>query len=124
MADHLVYKNTGAEHLDDFYSGTPDADLLRSLPAEHVVAVQLDDADPDVVGPLFEDTMFRRRLPGEGAFDLTSLIGTLDGIGVAGPYSVEIMSSEEQARPVRDAAVRAYEAARSVLATAHAPEPG
>jgi hypothetical protein len=24
MANHLVYKNTGAEHLDDFYSGTTE----------------------------------------------------------------------------------------------------
>ncbi len=103
-----------------YYRGNPDAELLGSLPAEHVVAVQLDDADPEPVGPLFEDTMLRRRLPGEGALDLTGLVRTLDRIGVAGPYSVEIMSREEQARPAREAAARAYETARSVLTEARA----
>jgi sugar phosphate isomerase/epimerase len=107
-----------------YFRGNPDAELLASLPAGHVVAVQLGDADAEPVGPLFEDAMFRRRLPGEGAFDLTSLIRTLDRVGVAAPYSVEIMSSEEQARPVRDAATRAYRAARAVLNEARATRPG
>jgi sugar phosphate isomerase/epimerase len=103
-----------------YFRGNPDAKVLASLPAEHVVAVQLDDADPEPVGPLLEDAMLRRRLPGEGAFDLTGLIQTLDRGGVAGPYSVEIMSGEEQARSVREAATRAYRAARSVLRRARA----
>jgi sugar phosphate isomerase/epimerase len=87
------------------------------------VAVQLDDADPAPVGPLFEDTMFRRRLPGEGAFDLTGLVQSLDRVGVTGPYSVEIMSTEEQRRPVREAAARAYEATRAVLTEARRARP-
>lgn len=98
-----------------YFRGTPDPQLLRSIPPEHLVGVQLDDADPQPVGPLFEDTMFRRRLPGDGAFDLTGLVRALDETGVDVPYSVEIMSTTEQARPVRDAAARAYRAARSVL---------
>jgi sugar phosphate isomerase/epimerase len=100
-----------------YFRGHPEPDLLRSIPREHLVAVQLDDADPPV-GPLAEDTMLRRRLPGDGAFDLVGLIHVLDEVGVDVPYSVEVMSTEEQARPVRDAAVRAYRAARSVLTQA------
>jgi sugar phosphate isomerase/epimerase len=106
-----------------YFRGNPDAELLASLPAQHVVAVQLDDADPAPVGPLFEDTMFRRRLPGDGAFDLASLVQSLDRVGVTGPYSVEIMSTEEQGRPVREAAARAYEATRSVLIEARQARP-
>jgi sugar phosphate isomerase/epimerase len=107
-----------------YFRGNPDAELLASLPAEDVVAVQLDDADPEPLGPLFEDTMLRRRLPGEGAFDLTSLIQALDRVGVTSPYSVEIMSQEEQARSAREAATRAYRAARSVLRGARATRTG
>jgi sugar phosphate isomerase/epimerase len=103
-----------------YFPGAPDPQLLRSIPPEHVMAVQLDDADDQLIGPLYEDTMFRRRLPGHGGFDLPGLIGTLDEAGVDVPYSVEIMSTTEQGRPVRDAATRAYRAARSVLTHARA----
>jgi sugar phosphate isomerase/epimerase len=62
-----------------------------------------------------EDTILRRRLPGEGAFDLTGLIGTLDAIGVDAPTSVEVISTEQQARPVVEAARRAHDTTRAVL---------
>ena len=112
-----------------YFRGRPEPDLLRSIPREHLVAVQLDDADAQPVGPLFEDTMFRRRLPGEGTFDLAGLIDALDEAGADMPYSVEIMSTAEQRRPVREAAARAHRAARSVLKRARSapgsewPEP-
>ena len=101
-----------------YFRGRPDDQLLRSIPGERIAAVQLCDADSDVVGPLFEDTMLRRRLPGDGTFDLTRLISMLDEIGVDLPYSVEILSTEEQARPVAEAARRAHRATASVLANA------
>ncbi len=101
-----------------YFRGRPDAAQLRALTAGDVAAVQLDDADAEVVGPLFEDTMFRRRLPGEGTFDLVGLIQTLDAVGVDVPYSVEIMSTVEQAQPVDDAARRAHDATAAVLAAA------
>jgi sugar phosphate isomerase/epimerase len=101
-----------------YFRGRPDPSSLRALRASDVVAVQLDDADPDRVGPLFEDTMFRRRLPGEGTFDLVGLVQTLDAVGVEVPYSVEIMSTLEQSLPVEEAARRAYDAASTVLTRA------
>jgi sugar phosphate isomerase/epimerase len=101
-----------------YFRGHPDHASVRGLSAGDVVAVQLDDADAEVVGPLFEDTMFRRRLPGEGTFDLIGLVQTLDAIGVDVPYSVEIMSTAEQSLPVEQAARRAHDAASTVLARA------
>jgi sugar phosphate isomerase/epimerase len=101
-----------------YFRGRPDHTSLQALRASDVVAVQLDDADAEIVGPLYEDTMFRRRLPGEGTFDLIGLVQTLDAIGVDAPYSVEIMSSAEQALPVEQAAHRAHDAAATVLARA------
>ncbi len=98
-----------------YYRGNPDDGLLRSLPPSAVVGVQLDDADEEPEGPAMEDTILRRRLPGAGTFDLVQLVSTLDAIGVDVPVSVEIMSSEEQALPVREAAQRAHDATASVL---------
>ena len=48
---------------------TPMADLA-SVPLHRIIGVELDDADEQVVGTLFEDTVHRRRYCGEGAFDL------------------------------------------------------
>jgi len=101
-----------------YFRGNPDDTLLRSVAADVIVGVQLDDADAEVVGESYDDTILRRRLPGEGSFDLVGLIGTLDAAGVDVPYSVEIMSTKQQALPVTEAAQRAYTAAAGVLASA------
>jgi len=60
----------------------------------------------------------QRRLPGEGAFDLVGFIRLLDNIGVTAPISVEIISPEQQARPVIEAAKRAHDTSRAVIAAA------
>ena len=101
-----------------YFRGNPDDGLLRSMPREAVGGVQLDDADADLVGTLAEDTMLRRRLPGDGAFDLTGLIAALDEIGVETPFSVEILSLEHQGLPVEEAARRAYTSTATMLAAA------
>ncbi len=101
-----------------YFRGQPDGELLRSMRAEQITAVQLDDADAEPVGPSFEDTMLRRRLPGEGAFDLSGLLRLLDAVGVDVPYSVEILSTEHQRLSVREAARRAFTSTTAVIRAA------
>ena len=48
---------------------TPPADLAE-VPLQQIVGVELNDADAEPIGTLFEDTVRRRRLCGEGTFDL------------------------------------------------------
>jgi len=103
-----------------YFRGSTDAAQLRAVPADHVVAVQLDDAGAEPVGESYEDTL-RRRLPGEGAFDLVGLIRLLDEMGVQAPLSVEIISPEHHARPLAEAARAAHDATRAVLARARTP---
>lgn len=119
---HAAGRPNGGVLIDawHYFRGRPNLSTLHGLRARDVVAVQLDDADAEPVGPLFEDTMFRRRLPGEGTFDLVGLVQALAAVGVDGPYSVEIMSTAEQSLPVEEAACRAHDAASSVLARARA----
>src|SRR4051794_30945156 len=52
------------------FRGSGSLDQLREIPGERVAAVHLADADTEVVGTLLEDTISRRRIPGEGAFPL------------------------------------------------------
>jgi sugar phosphate isomerase/epimerase len=81
-------------------AGTPVADLA-AVPLHRIIGVELNDADPDVVGTLFEDTVHRRRYCGEGVFDLPGLIAALRTAGWTGPWGVEILSDEHRSLPTR-----------------------
>jgi sugar phosphate isomerase/epimerase len=93
---------------------TPMADLA-SVPLHRIIGVELDDADEQVVGTLFADTVHRRRYCGEGAFDLSAMITSLRTAGWKGPWGVEILSDDHRSRPVGQALQRAAASARRVL---------
>ena len=93
---------------------TPVADLA-SVPLHRIIGVELNDADPEVIGTLFEDTVHRRRYCGEGSFDLTGIITALRTAGWTGPWGVEILSEEHRSLPVREALRRAADTARHQL---------
>jgi sugar phosphate isomerase/epimerase len=92
-----------------FRAGTSLEELSRSVTAEQIFGVELNDADAEIKGTLFEDTRDNRRLCGEGDQDVTGFINTLQAIGFKGPWGVEILSEQHRKRPVLDA----LQAARS-----------
>src|SRR6476469_1490082 len=93
---------------------TPNADLA-AVPLERIIGVELNDADEQVIGTLFEDTVHRRRYCGEGSFDLSAMISALRTAGWNGPWGVEILSDEHRSQPVEAAVARAAVSARNVL---------
>lgn len=97
------------------YRGGHQASILRRIPPARIVAIQLDDADPEPVGTLLEDTLHRRRLPGQGSFPLDDFFATLDAMGVRAPLVVEVISDETAARPAAEVARASIEATRRVL---------
>jgi sugar phosphate isomerase/epimerase len=97
-----------------YFRGNPDPEALRAV-GDRAFMIQLDDADAEVVGELFEDTMLRRRYPGEGSFGLVDFLRILNEAGAPGPKSVEILSSDNQALAVEDAARRAHDTTRAVV---------
>jgi len=97
-----------------WFRGNPSAEALRAA-ADRVFVIQLDDADRDVVGSLYEDTTTRRRYPGEGDFDLIGFLLLARDAGIDLPVSVEIMSTEHAALPVGEAARRAYSSSRALI---------
>lgn len=101
-----------------YFRGAADPAALQVIPAQRIVAVQIDDADATVAGTLAEDATLRRRLPGDGSFDLVGLIRLLDGMGVQAPLSVEILSSTQWTLPVDVAARAAFDAAVAVRTAA------
>jgi sugar phosphate isomerase/epimerase len=100
-----------------FFRGTPDFDLLASIPGERIFAVQINDAADEVQGSLWDDTR-HRKLPGDGDFDLARVVQTLaaiDGLRWVGP---EIFSAELAAMPAVDAARLAGGLVRSLVQSA------
>jgi len=93
---------------------TPVAELA-SVPLDRIIGVELNDADSQVIGTLYEDTVHRRRYCGDGVFDLTGMIKALRKAGWEGPWGVEILSVEHRSLPVEDALSRAATSARRAL---------
>jgi sugar phosphate isomerase/epimerase len=103
-----------------YFRGAADPSQVRAIPPDRFFLIQFDDADAKMVGDWMEDTTDYRRLPGEGAFDLNGFIRMLDEHGVNAPFSIEILSAEQRARPVTEAARVAYESSRAVIDHARA----
>ena len=94
-------------------------DEVATLPPGLLNAVELDDgllAAP--IADIYEETIRCRLQPGEGEFDVAGLIRAARATGFDGPWGIEILSDENRALPVREAARRAADAMRRVLADA------
>ncbi len=83
---------------------------IAKIPSQFIKSIELDDADKDVVGTLWEDTIFRRRLCGEGVFDPPAFIAAVQGAGYNGPYGVEILSETYRKLPLEEMARSSFEA--------------
>ena len=101
-----------------FRADTTLVDLVACLDPDMVFGVELCDAQPEVVGTLFEDTRDRRNLVGRGAQDVVGFIRGMREVGFQGPWGVEILSTEHRQRPLidaltvaRDTTVEAFERA-------------
>lgn len=88
--------------------GIPYADVA-DIPSEYIVSVELDDADADVVGTLWEDTIFQRRLCGEGVLNPPAFIEPIQKAGFDSFYSVEVISKQHRVLPPEEAARRSFE---------------
>jgi sugar phosphate isomerase/epimerase len=105
----------GGLYLDIWHiaRGGIDYSEVAKIPQQWIKAVELDDADRDVVGTLWDDTRFHRRLCGEGALDIPAFLKATRETGYRGPYAVEIISQEHRRLPLEEEAKRSFETARA-----------
>jgi len=90
--------------------GGMDYSEIAKIPARFLKGIELDDADAAVVGTLFEDTRFSRRLCGEGSFDIPRFIDEVVAAGFDAPYyGVEIISEHFRKQPLDVMARSSYE---------------
>jgi sugar phosphate isomerase/epimerase len=92
-------------------SGAP----LASIDAKRVLGIQLADAPCEAEPDLVDETLHRRRVPGEGDTDLAGLLRHLAAGGCAAPIGVEVFSDALAARPVHEVATRLGDAVRRLV---------
>ena len=81
--------------------GGMDYSEIAKIPARFFKGIELDDADAQIVGTLFEDTRFSRRLCGEGSFDIPRFLRESKAAGFDAPYyGVEIINSQFRLQPL------------------------
>lgn len=89
------------------------AQALRSLKPEDITFVELND------GPLnglrHRATVHQRCLPGQGEFDLPTIVSAIQSTGYEGPWGVEILSSNLRQEPYDDVCQRAYDATMALF---------
>ena len=90
---------------------------LAEIPGGKVFVVELNDAPAPQSTDLFLDTIHHRVLCGSGTFDVEAFIETLQQIGFAGPWSVEILSETHRRRPLQEALVDAHRTTMALLDT-------
>ncbi len=95
--------------------GNVDFAAIARLPASAIMHVELDDGPAVRTGTILEETIERRALPGEGAFDLDGFIRSVEATGYRGLYGVELLSNAQRRAPLADAANRAAQATRACL---------
>jgi sugar phosphate isomerase/epimerase len=101
----------GGLYLDIWHMARGGIDYaeVAKIPQQFIKAVELDDADRDVVGTLWDDTRFDRRLCGEGALNIPAFLKATREAGYRGPYAVEIISREHRRLSLEEEAKRSFE---------------
>lgn len=90
--------------------GGIDFSEIAKVPPQFIKAVELDDASSIIEGTLLEDTVFRRKLCGEGEFDCPGFIEAVQNAGFNGDwYGVEIISTEYRKLPLEEMAIRSFD---------------
>lgn len=91
---------------------------LDGLAGDRVTVVQISDGPlrPSVPDDYFAETMHLRKLPGDGEWDLVSMLRGLVARGVRAPWSIEVISDAIQAMDAGLAA-RTLHASLEELAT-------
>jgi sugar phosphate isomerase/epimerase len=93
---------------------------LDRIPAEYLSWVELSDGQFEDLEDTLDEVINRRRLPGEGEFDIPGYVRALQTAGYPGPWGVEVLSEDLRALPIEQEFERAYETTAAQFAPAAA----
>lgn len=92
--------------------GSPEE--ILAVPGEHYFAVQLDDALPEPMEDVLDETLNHRLLPGEGVIDLQQTVQNLQASNPALVYDVEVFKAPLRALPAAERARQMFETSSSI----------
>jgi sugar phosphate isomerase/epimerase len=92
---------------------------LAEVPGDKVFVVELNDAPDPQSADMFHGTIYHRVLCGSGTFDVRGFITTLQQMGFAGPWGVEIISEAHRGRPLPKALADAHRTTMAMFDTSH-----
>lgn len=95
-------------------SGGSAEDIL-DIPPELFFALQLDDAIPEPMDDMLEETLNHRLLPGEGCIDLLQTLRNLQDIGAKIVYDVEVFKAPLRSMSPKERASVIFEYANAVV---------
>lgn len=105
-----------------FSKGAYELDLLRTIPGEYLVGMQVDDGMMRQVGSsLFDDTSNYRNFPGEGEMAVVEIIKIVADKGHLRHVGPEVFSLEADALSPTEVGVRCGDTTRNVLRDAGVP---
>jgi sugar phosphate isomerase/epimerase len=84
-------------------------DALRSIPANRIAYVQFNDHGPLESNDLMTETIHKRRMPGDGIFDLKRFADTIKASGYDGIVGPELLSAAYRDTPLQDVGRRLME---------------
>jgi sugar phosphate isomerase/epimerase len=86
-------------------------DDLRKIPLDRLGWVELSDGQYEDMEDQLDEVVNRRRLPGEGEFDIRGYVEVCQDMGYAEPWGVEVLSEELRALPLDEMYRRSYTSA-------------
>jgi sugar phosphate isomerase/epimerase len=86
-------------------------DDLREIPLDKLGWVELSDGQYEDMEDTLDEVINRRKLPGEGEFDIRGYVEVARDMGYAEPWGVEVLSEELRALPLDEMYRRSYETA-------------
>jgi sugar phosphate isomerase/epimerase len=84
---------------------------LRAFPVERLGWVELSDGQYEDMEDTLDEVINRRKLPGEGEFEIRGYVRVAQEMGYAEPWGVEVLSEDLRALPLDEMYRRSYESA-------------
>jgi sugar phosphate isomerase/epimerase len=88
-------------------------DDLRKFSVEQLGWIELSDGQFENMEDPIDEVINRRKLPGEGEFDIRGYVEVGLDVGYSEPWGVEVLSEDLRALPMDDMYRRSYESAAS-----------
>ena len=82
---------------------------IAKVPVQFIKSIEMNDADRYPVSPLWQDTIHRRKLPGEGVLDQKGFIDAIKKTGYKGHWGVEVLSEVVRKWSLEDMAKRTFD---------------